>query len=164
METLSVIRRCHFCEEIPIQEIERRTRLSRNMIRKYIRAEAVKPKFKAPDQPSKTVAQQARHCVGVSALAPRDAARCPDPGIPRSGQDSAPGHRRALGGALFIRAQLAPERVLNLASGASIEVAGGVDDGGRGHALGHRGGGHAGISSSWSAVGRGYDLQLASRQ
>ena len=38
---------------MPIREIERRTGLSRNTIRKYLRADAVEPKFKVPDRPSK---------------------------------------------------------------------------------------------------------------
>jgi predicted transcriptional regulator len=39
MALLSVIRRWHFREEIPIREIERRTGLSRNTIRKYLRGD-----------------------------------------------------------------------------------------------------------------------------
>ena len=50
---LSVIRRWHFREGIPIREIERRTGLSRNTIRKYLRSGTVEPKFKVPDRPSK---------------------------------------------------------------------------------------------------------------
>jgi transposase len=53
MALLSVIRRWHFRQHIPIREIERRTGLSRNTIRKYLRADAVEPKFKVPDRPSK---------------------------------------------------------------------------------------------------------------
>ena len=53
MALLSVIRRWHFREEMPIREIERRTGLSRNTIRKYLRADAVEPKFKVPARPSK---------------------------------------------------------------------------------------------------------------
>ena len=53
MALLSVIRRWHFREGMPIREIERRTGLSRNTIRKYLRAGVVEPKFKAPDRPSK---------------------------------------------------------------------------------------------------------------
>jgi len=41
MALLSVIRRWHFRQQIPIREIERRTGLSRNTIRKYLRAEVV---------------------------------------------------------------------------------------------------------------------------
>ena len=53
MALLSVIRRWHFRQNIPIREIERRTGLSRNTIRKYLRAETVEPKFRVPDRPSK---------------------------------------------------------------------------------------------------------------
>ena len=53
MALLSVIRRWHFREGMPIREIERRTGLSRNTIRKYLRAGTVEPQFKVPDRPSK---------------------------------------------------------------------------------------------------------------
>ncbi len=53
MALLSVIRRWHFREGKPIREIERRTGLSRNTIRKYLRAGTVKPQFKVPERPSK---------------------------------------------------------------------------------------------------------------
>lgn len=53
MDLLSVIRRWHIRQEIPIREIERRTGLSRNTIRKYLRNEALEPKFAVPDRPSK---------------------------------------------------------------------------------------------------------------
>ena len=53
MALLSVIRRWHFRNEMPIREIERRTGLSRNTIRKYLRAGTVEPGFKVPDRPSK---------------------------------------------------------------------------------------------------------------
>jgi transposase len=53
MALLSVIRRWHFRQHIPIREIERRTGLSRNTIRKYLRADIVEPKFKLPDRASK---------------------------------------------------------------------------------------------------------------
>jgi hypothetical protein len=38
---------------MPIQEIERRTVLSRNTIRKYLRAGTVEPKFKVSARPNK---------------------------------------------------------------------------------------------------------------
>lgn len=41
MALLSVIRRWHFREGMPIREIERRTGLSRNTIRKYLRSDTV---------------------------------------------------------------------------------------------------------------------------
>jgi len=53
MALLSVIRRWHFRQQIPIREIERRTGLSRNTIRKYLRSDAVEPQFKLPDRPSR---------------------------------------------------------------------------------------------------------------
>ena len=53
MALLSVIRRWHFREGMPIREIERRTGLSRNTIRKYLRADTVEPRFKVPGRPSK---------------------------------------------------------------------------------------------------------------
>ena len=53
MALLSVIRRWHFREGMPIREIGRRTGLSRNTIRKYLRSGAVEPKFKIPVKPSK---------------------------------------------------------------------------------------------------------------
>ena len=53
MALLSVIRRWHFRDEMPIREIERRTGLSRNTIRKYLRAGTVEPRFKVPARPSK---------------------------------------------------------------------------------------------------------------
>jgi transposase len=53
MDLLSVIRRWHFRQHVPIREIKRRTGLSRNTIRKYLRADAVEPKFKVPDRPGK---------------------------------------------------------------------------------------------------------------
>ncbi len=53
MALLSVIRRWHFREGMPIREIERRTGLSRNTIRKYLRSGTVEPRFKVADRPSK---------------------------------------------------------------------------------------------------------------
>lgn len=53
MDLLSVIRRWHFRQEISIWEIKRRTGLSRNTIRKYLRSDAVEPSFKVPVRPSK---------------------------------------------------------------------------------------------------------------
>ena len=41
MELLSVTRRWHYRDHILIREIERRTGLSRNTIRKYLRSDAV---------------------------------------------------------------------------------------------------------------------------
>ena len=53
MAFLSVIRRWALRDKMPIREISRRTGLSRNTIRKYLREGAVEPKFKTPSRPSK---------------------------------------------------------------------------------------------------------------
>lgn len=53
MALLSVIRRWHFREELSIREICRRTGLSRNTIRKYLRLGSVEPKYRVPERPSK---------------------------------------------------------------------------------------------------------------
>lgn len=53
MALLSVIRRWFFRDQHSIREIARRTGLSRNTIRKYLRSDVVDPKFKVPDRPSK---------------------------------------------------------------------------------------------------------------
>src|ERR1700759_5138761 len=53
MAFLSIIRRWHKREHVPIREISRRLGASRNTIRKYLRSELVEPKFQIPDRPSK---------------------------------------------------------------------------------------------------------------
>lgn len=53
MELLSVIRRWHYRNQHSIREISRRTGLSRNTVRKYLRSGAVEPRFQVPDRPSK---------------------------------------------------------------------------------------------------------------
>jgi len=53
MELLSVIRRWRFRDHFSIREISRRTGLSRNTVRKYLRSESIEPKFEVPDRPSK---------------------------------------------------------------------------------------------------------------
>jgi transposase len=53
MALLSVIRRWALRDQLSIREISRRTGLSRNTIRKYLRAGTVEPKFKVPERPSK---------------------------------------------------------------------------------------------------------------
>ena len=53
MGVLSVIRRWALCEQMPIREIARRTGLSRNTIKKYLREGVVEPQFKTPKRPSK---------------------------------------------------------------------------------------------------------------
>jgi len=53
MALLSVIRRWAFRDGMSIREITRRTGLSRNTIRKYLRSDAVEPKFEVVVRPSK---------------------------------------------------------------------------------------------------------------
>lgn len=53
MALLSVIRRWAFRDRISIREISRRTGLSRNTIRRYLRSDAVEPVYQVPDRPSK---------------------------------------------------------------------------------------------------------------
>src|SRR5580698_9685726 len=53
MAFLSIIRRWHKREHVPIREISRRLGVSRNTIRKYLRSELIEPKFQIPDRPSK---------------------------------------------------------------------------------------------------------------
>ena len=53
MELLSVIRRWHFRDRFSIREIARRTNLSRNTVRRYLRSDSEEPKFSVPDRPSK---------------------------------------------------------------------------------------------------------------
>ena len=53
MGFLSVIRRWALRDKMPIREIARRTGLSRNTIKKYLREGVVEPQFKTPKRPSK---------------------------------------------------------------------------------------------------------------
>ena len=53
MELLSVIRRWHYRDHFSIREISRRTGLSRNTVRKYLRSDSVEPKVQLPDRPSR---------------------------------------------------------------------------------------------------------------
>lgn len=53
MELLSVIRRWRHREHFSIREISRRTGLSRNTVRKYLRTDSVEPRFNVPDRASK---------------------------------------------------------------------------------------------------------------
>jgi transcriptional regulator with XRE-family HTH domain len=48
MELSSVIRRWRYRQHFSIREIARRTELSRNAVRKYLRSDSVEPKFKIP--------------------------------------------------------------------------------------------------------------------
>ena len=50
MGFLSVIRRWALRDKMPIREIARRTGLSRNTIKKYLREDAIEPKFKTPSR------------------------------------------------------------------------------------------------------------------
>ena len=53
MELLSVIRRWRYRDHFSIREISRRTGLSRNTVRKYLRSDSVEPKFNVADRTSK---------------------------------------------------------------------------------------------------------------
>ena len=53
MGLLRVIRLWALRKKMPIREIARRTGLSRNTIRKYLRAGIVEPQFQSLDRPSK---------------------------------------------------------------------------------------------------------------
>jgi transposase len=53
MALLSAIRRWAFRDQLSIRAISRRTGLSRNTIRKYLRSGAVEPRFKVPERASK---------------------------------------------------------------------------------------------------------------
>lgn len=53
MALLSVIRRWHLREQMPIREIARRTGLSRNTIRKYLATDIVEPRYPRRRSPSK---------------------------------------------------------------------------------------------------------------
>ena len=53
MELLSVIRRWHYRDQHSIREIARRTGLSRNTVRKYLRADGVEPRFNASNRSSR---------------------------------------------------------------------------------------------------------------
>ena len=48
MAFLSINRRWHKREHVPIREISRRLGVSRNTIRKYLRSELIEPKFQIP--------------------------------------------------------------------------------------------------------------------
>ncbi|MET0010706.1 MAG: IS21 family transposase, partial [Candidatus Thiodiazotropha sp. 6PLUC4] len=53
MALLSVIRRWHFREGMPIREITRRTALSRNTVRKYLASGVVEPRYPKRKSPTK---------------------------------------------------------------------------------------------------------------
>ena len=52
MDLLSVIRRWRFRDKLPIREIVRRTGLSRNTIRKYLRSGVSIPDVFSPEVPN----------------------------------------------------------------------------------------------------------------
>jgi transposase len=53
MGFLRVIRKWALRDKMPMREIARRTGVSRNTIKKYLRAWIVEPEFRTPDRPSK---------------------------------------------------------------------------------------------------------------
>lgn len=53
MAFLSIIRRWALREHLSVRQIARRTKLSRNTIRSYLRSGAVEPKFSVPGRPGK---------------------------------------------------------------------------------------------------------------
>lgn len=53
MALLSVIRRWHYRNHLWIREITKRSGLSRNTVRKYLRSDTVEPRFEVPERPSK---------------------------------------------------------------------------------------------------------------
>ena len=53
MALLSVLRRWHFRDGMPIREITRRTGLSRNTVRKYLASGELEPRYRRPKSPSK---------------------------------------------------------------------------------------------------------------
>ncbi|MFM9162135.1 MAG: IS21 family transposase, partial [Methylocystis sp.] len=73
MVLLSVIRRWALRDLLSIREISRRTGLSRNTIRKYLRSDIVEPKFKVPERSSKldAFADRLAHWLKIEANKPR---------------------------------------------------------------------------------------------
>jgi transposase len=53
MALLSVLRRSHFRDGMPIIEITRRMGLSRNTVRKYLANGKLEPRYRRPKSPSK---------------------------------------------------------------------------------------------------------------
>ncbi|AHI24019.1 transposase [Komagataeibacter xylinus E25] len=73
MELLSMIRRWHCRDHLPIHEIERRTGLSRNTIRKYLRTQSIEPQFQVPERPGRLdpFADRLRGWLVLEAARPR---------------------------------------------------------------------------------------------
>src|SRR5471032_351819 len=73
MELLSVIRRWRFRDHFSIREISRRTGLSRNTVRRYLRSDSEEPKFNLPDRPNKLdpYADKLSHMLRQEAGKPR---------------------------------------------------------------------------------------------
>mgnify|MGYP003342208285 CR=1 FL=1 len=73
MALLSVIRRWALRDQLSIREIARRTGLSRNTIRKYLRGNIVEPKFRTRARPGKLAAftDQLARMLKVEAGKPR---------------------------------------------------------------------------------------------
>lgn len=69
MALLSVISRWHLRDRLPIREIARRTGLSRNTIRKYLRSGSVEPQFRVPERSSKLdpFAEKLSHWLRIEA-------------------------------------------------------------------------------------------------
>ena len=51
MALLSVLRRWHFRDGMPIREITRRTELSCNTVRKYLASGELEPRYRRPKSP-----------------------------------------------------------------------------------------------------------------
>jgi transposase len=69
MELLSVIRRWRHRDHFSIREISRRTGLSRNTVRKYLRTDSVEPRFNVPERASKLdpYAEKLSHMLALEA-------------------------------------------------------------------------------------------------
>src|SRR6516225_4261027 len=63
MELWSVIRRWRHPDNYSIREISRRTGLSRNTVRKYLRSDSVEPKFNIPDRRVDPYADKLSHML-----------------------------------------------------------------------------------------------------
>lgn len=83
MALLSVIRRWHFRDHLSIREIARRTGLSRNTIRKYLRSGTVELRFKVPEQPSKLDSVAERIGVAEAGDGPHPQAEADDVAVAR---------------------------------------------------------------------------------